>query len=703
MFCEEVSESGRVMLRKIKEVCILSLIVAAIVFIGTKETVCASGSGMQARVQESTMITYSGFVSGSWGETKYNGERIGTVGISTKLEALKISTINISGYSGEVLYRSHVQTYGWEDGWKRENQISGTVNKGKRLEAIQIKLTGELEKHYDVYYRTHVETFGWLDWAKNGESAGTEGYSKRVEALEIVLVTKGGLAPGETGLAFVNKSKGLVYGTHVQTYGWQQNVTNGQYAGTTGLSKRLESIQIKLQDQPCQGGIEYKSHIQTYGWETDWKKNGQKSGTEGLSKRLEAICIRLTGEMAEKYDVYYRVHVQRLGWLGWVKNGEAAGTAGFSYRMESIQILLLPKNARTFNSAVGFVSKDASASTVSWNIAEVTANVADDELLVNNPIALSVKGTNTYGENVACNYTWKNTTTGESGSIGTAGFGEVLWWTPSVSGDYVLKVTASDASQHSQTKEIQLFVKHGAIKREDAFFTAHKGLAGFAPANSIPAFQLAGQYGFDSIEADISETKDGVFVISHDINLQNICGVNVNICDLTYAELQDYERYHIIQGINAGRYTNEELKIPTLEEYLDICIQYNCIPQLDTKNLNSVDSVLRIYDILVQKGIEDQTIVTSFNNLYLQKLRNLNANIVLTYGVNSTQYLEYDWLQTYNIGISASYSKLLSTDLSVYAEKNIAVNAYTVNNTTIAGALLDKGVDSITTEYVLWQ
>ena len=32
---------------------------------------------------------------------------------------------------------------------------------------------------YDVYYRVHCQNFGWMDWAKNGESAGSAGYSYR--------------------------------------------------------------------------------------------------------------------------------------------------------------------------------------------------------------------------------------------------------------------------------------------------------------------------------------------------------------------------------------------------------------------------------------------------------------------------------------------------------------------------------------------
>ena len=39
--------------------------------------------------------------------------------------------------------------------------------------------------------------YGWLDWAKNGEKSGTEGFGYRLEGIEIVLVEKGGTPPEE--------------------------------------------------------------------------------------------------------------------------------------------------------------------------------------------------------------------------------------------------------------------------------------------------------------------------------------------------------------------------------------------------------------------------------------------------------------------------------------------------------------------------
>ena len=106
----------------------------------------------------------------------------------------------------------------------------------------------------------------------------------------------------------------------------------------------MESLVISNQTG-VSGSISYRVHCQTYGW-MDWKTDGQYAGTSGESKRLEALQIRLTGELKKKYDVYYRVHAQNYGWLDWAKNGARAGTAGHSLRLECIQIVLVEKGGQ---------------------------------------------------------------------------------------------------------------------------------------------------------------------------------------------------------------------------------------------------------------------------------------------------------------------------------------------------------------------
>lgn len=141
----------------------------------------------------------------------------------------------------------------------------------------------------------------------------------------------------------IPKEPTVQYQTHVQTYGWQEWVCDGDMSGTSGESKRLEGIRIQLYKPEYDGSIKYRTHVQTYGWMA-WTSDGEINGTSGESKRLEAIQIKLTGEMAEHYDIYYRVHAQKYGWLDWAKNGEYAGTAGLSKRLEGIEIVMVKKD-----------------------------------------------------------------------------------------------------------------------------------------------------------------------------------------------------------------------------------------------------------------------------------------------------------------------------------------------------------------------
>ena len=279
-----------------------------------------------------------------WQAEQSDGATAGTSGLSKRLEAIEIKLAANNSYTGSIEYRTHVQNIGWQD-YVADGATAGTSKQSLRLEAIQIKLTGEIANYYHVYYRVHAQDYGWLDWASDDQVAGTYGLGKRLEAIEIRLVRDGDPAPGETDKPYVYRN--VLYRTHVQDYGWQDAKVNGESSGTTGKSKRLEAITIGLQNQEYSGDIIYTTHIQDIGWqdktEAAWKKNGAISGTSGQSKRLEAIRINLTGEMAKHYDVYYRVHAQGFGWMGWAKNGQAAGTAGYSYRLEAIQIQLVPK------------------------------------------------------------------------------------------------------------------------------------------------------------------------------------------------------------------------------------------------------------------------------------------------------------------------------------------------------------------------
>lgn len=257
-----------------------------------------------------------------------------------RIEAFKINLDGIEPELGTVQYRSHVASIGWQD-YVDANEISGVA--GKRLEAISLQLTGILKERYDLYYRVQVQNVGWLDWAVNGQNAGTIAFSYEVQRIQVKLIEKGLAAPGETTRPSLDfKQPNVNYQSHIQSIGWQTVKSNGQTSGTIGQSKRMEAMRIALDNLPVDGGVEYRSHVQSIGWQ-NYVSNNSITGTVSQAKRMEAISIRLIGDIAKHFDVYYRVHAKNFGWLDWAKNGEDAGTAGFGYQLESVEIKLVKK------------------------------------------------------------------------------------------------------------------------------------------------------------------------------------------------------------------------------------------------------------------------------------------------------------------------------------------------------------------------
>lgn len=287
-------------------------------------------------------IAYTSHVQDyGWQDWKTDGTSSGTSGQSKRLEGIKIKTGG--SINGGVSYKTHVQDIGWQD-WVQNGELAGTSGQSKRLEAIQIKLTGSAGDSFSVWYRVHAQDYGWLGWAKDGDSAGTEGLSKRLESIEVIALPKGQVPDDYDSSVGAMKKKTLSYSTHIQDYGTQtgfsDSVDEPITLGTTGEGKRLEGLTLQLDGDLSQLGISYGAHIQDIGWQED-RSNGSFAGTTGQSKRIEALHIALGDSSG--YSIWYRAHVQDYGWLGWAKDGENAGTVGLSKRMEAIELVIMPK------------------------------------------------------------------------------------------------------------------------------------------------------------------------------------------------------------------------------------------------------------------------------------------------------------------------------------------------------------------------
>lgn len=90
---------------------------------------------------------------------------------------------------------------------------------------------------------------------------------------------------------------------------------------------------------------------------------------------------------------------------------------------------------------------------------------------------------------------------------------------------------------------------------------AHRGVHYALPENSVAAFEAAIDIGADYIEFDVRLTRDGVAVVTHDLELQRSLGVPGNVFEKDLAELQ---RLPLV-----GSPEGTPLFIPSLDEVLE--------------------------------------------------------------------------------------------------------------------------------------
>jgi glycerophosphoryl diester phosphodiesterase len=69
----------------------------------------------------------------------------------------------------------------------------------------------------------------------------------------------------------------------------------------------------------------------------------------------------------------------------------------------------------------------------------------------------------------------------------------------------------------------------------------HRGSAGNHPENTIVSFQAAVDLGVRYLETDIHMTRDGEIVISHDPDLERICGRLGVIKEMDYADVAKFD------------------------------------------------------------------------------------------------------------------------------------------------------------------
>ena len=245
------------------------------------------------------------------------------------------------------------------------------------------------------------------------------------------------------------------------------------------------------------------------------------------------------------------------------------------------------------------------------------------------------------------------------------------------------------------------------VKRKGFKVIAHRGASGYAPENTLPAFQKALDQGADWIELDLHSSKEGVPVVFHDATLERCTNGEGPVREAAWEDLAQ---------LDAGSWYGEAFqgtKIPNLTEVLE---------RVDGKAAVLIELKLdergEIYEGLVERVLEDieaadaQTwcILQAFDSRYLKKIKESGA--LLPYHKLIVEdyspfpfYVDEKWQWGYldtdleYQAINPYYKTLTPGRIRDRHEEGYEVYPYTVNEESDMRMLLHWGVDGIITNY----
>lgn len=233
---------------------------------------------------------------------------------------------------------------------------------------------------------------------------------------------------------------------------------------------------------------------------------------------------------------------------------------------------------------------------------------------------------------------------------------------------------------------------------------AHRGAMGHAPENTLASFKLAIEIGADAIELDLRQTKDGVPVVLHDAKVNRTTNGKGNIKDFDFED---------VKKIDAGswfdyKFSNE--KIPALQDVINL-LSDSILIIIELKEGNDIYPGIeeKTISIIRENKIESQTILKSFDQKVLERLRSLAPEIPLCYvyavripwlgmiidrGVTfgNIYNTEAEYLQPHRFFLSESFVKEAQS-------KGYKIISWGVNSDEAIIKSLSYNVDGIETDY----
>ena len=231
----------------------------------------------------------------------------------------------------------------------------------------------------------------------------------------------------------------------------------------------------------------------------------------------------------------------------------------------------------------------------------------------------------------------------------------------------------------------------------------HRGYSNVAPENTLPAYILSKQMGFNYVETDVSFTSDGVAMLLHDATIDRTSNGTGTLSEMTYDTVRQYD----FGSWKSLSYVNTV--IPTLEEFLWLCKSIMLHPYIELKSnggytqsqINSVVDMVRDY------GLRGKVSYISFSDVFLGYVRDYDPDARLGY-LTSTNGEESSAVTTCvnlktgtnEVFCDIKYSIITEAECALFAAQGIPLEAWTVD-TKSALLALPKYISGITSNTLI--
>lgn len=179
----------------------------------------------------------------------------------------------------------------------------------------------------------------------------------------------------------------------------------------------------------------------------------------------------------------------------------------------------------------------------------------------------------------------------------------------------------------AKQKKIKPFI----VKLPKFAVIAHRGASMRYPGNSMESFKEALKINPDSmLELDVQQTKDGIIVVNHDGNIDNIADGEGEIKDFTLRELQKFDAGYKVTFDNGKTFPfrAKGYKIPAFEEVLKNF--KGTLISIDIKH-HTIESAEKVINLVRNYGAEDNVIIGSFDNAIMDYVRKNHPDIATSF------------------------------------------------------------------------